>query len=237
MTYDLKAIKDEDAVAFARTFLERYLAPAFGARSKSEIDLLVFSCLIDAKLIKPEGPIYHIARGLNITPVRARGLLLNWQLRSSPASDMDSAIIAALKKTRFSADGSLMTFGVESPLLKEEITARLRTKGIFPDASFSKELVRMPVNAFVEFLDSVLDEEIKEGVRAVLVEDKQLPDRSFKALATGVLKKLGERVADKVGGAIAESAVDTVTSFIDGLLSGDVVQATKSIEVGHFTEV
>jgi hypothetical protein len=30
-----------------------YLAPAFGARSKAEIDLLVFACLIDANAFEP----------------------------------------------------------------------------------------------------------------------------------------------------------------------------------------
>jgi hypothetical protein len=67
--------------------------------------------------------------------------------------------VVALKKTRFSNDGKLLTFGVESPLLKEEITARLKRKGVFPDASFSKELVKLPVDAFVEFLDEIVDDE------------------------------------------------------------------------------
>ena len=55
----------------------------------------------------------------------------------------------ALKKTRFSKDGTLLTFGIESPLLKEEVTARLKRKGIFADAAFSRELVKLPVEAFV----------------------------------------------------------------------------------------
>lgn len=237
MSYNLKAIEDKVAVTFARTFLENYLTPAFGARSKSEIDLLVFSCLIDAKLINPDGPIYDIARGLKITPARARSLLLSWQLRSSPVGDMRSAIVAALKKTRFSADGSLMTFGVESPLLKEEITARLRAKGVFPDASFSKELVRMPVNAFVEFLDSVVDDKIKKEVKAVLVKDKQLPNLSFKALTAGVLKTLGKRIVGNAADALAEATVDKVTSFIGGLLDKNVEEATDAIEREDFIEV
>jgi len=32
-----------------------------------------------------------------------------------------------------------------------------------------------------------------------LVKDKQLPNKSFKALATGVFGKLGEKVAGEVG--------------------------------------
>jgi hypothetical protein len=35
-----------------------YTNPAFGARSKSEIDLFVFSCLIEPKAIDPDGPIF-----------------------------------------------------------------------------------------------------------------------------------------------------------------------------------
>ena len=42
-----------------------------------------------------------------------------WQLRSTPAgSDLRPALVEVLKKTRFSRDGTLLTFGVESPLLK-----------------------------------------------------------------------------------------------------------------------
>ena len=234
MSYDSKTIKDASAATFARSFLEGYLAPAFGARSKSEIDLLVFSCLIDAKVINPDGPLYDIARGLNITPARARSLLINWQLRFVPSGDMRPAIISALRKTRYSADGSLMTFGVENPLLKEDITARLRASGIFADASFSKELVRMPVDAFVDFLDTLVDDETKRAVKAVLVKDKQLPDRSFKALAAGVLRKLGERIAGEPGGALARGAIDKASSFIGGLLSGDAKGATKYIVAGDY---
>jgi len=88
--------------------------------------------------------------------------------------------VNALKKTRFSKDGTLLAFGVESPLLKEEVAARLKLKGIFPDASFARELVKLSVEAFVEFLDEILDDDTKKAVHSTLVKDKQLPDKSFK---------------------------------------------------------
>src|SRR5258708_25741885 len=107
---------------------------------------------------------------------------MNWQLRSPAAqTDLRQNIVDTLKKTRCSKDGTLLTFGVESPLLKEDIAARLKRKGIFPDASFARELVKLPVDAFVEFLHDVLDDETKRAVRTTLVKDKQLPDKSFKA--------------------------------------------------------
>jgi hypothetical protein len=131
--------KSVNAVKFSELFVNGYTAPAFGARSKSEIDLLVFTCLIEAKAIDPDSPIYDIARALNITPTRVRSLIFNWQLRTTARdSDLRPNLVATLKKTRFNSDGTLLTFGVESPLLKEEITARLMSKGVFSDASFCK---------------------------------------------------------------------------------------------------
>jgi hypothetical protein len=236
MAVDVKAAlsKPANAVKFTGAFITAFMSPAFGARSKSEIDLLVFSCLIEAGAINPEAPEYDIARALNITPARVRNLVLNWQLRSTPAQgDLRGAIVEALKKTRFNNDGKLLTFGVESPLLKEEITARLKRKGVFPDASFSKELVKLPADAFVEFLDEIVDDETKKQVRATLVKDKQIPDTSFKALATGVLVTLGKKAAGEAGGALAgklaKPAAEKAASFLMGLLTGDARGAAKGL--------
>lgn len=241
---DIKAALAKPAVAqkFAAVFSAAYLSPAFGARSKTETDLVVFSALIEANALDPEAPVYDIARALNITPARVRSLLLNWQLRSTPAqSDLRSRIVEALKKTRFSKDGTLLTFGIESPLLREDVTARLKLKGVFPDASFSKELVKLPVEAFVAFLDDVVDDQTKKAVRTTLVKDKQLPDTSFKALATGVLTKLGEKVAGEAAGGIVKEVVGPAAkkagAFLVGLLMGDVESATKSITRDDFIDV
>jgi len=221
MAIDIKAAlsKPANAAKFTGAFIAAYMSPAFGTRSKTEIDLLVFASLIEAGAIDPEAPEYDIARALNITPTRVRNLILNWQLRSTSAQgDLRGAIVEALKKTRFSNDGRLLTFGVESPLLKEEITARLKRKGVFSDASFSKELVKLPADAFVEFLDEIVDDETKKQVRLTLVKDKQIPDTSFKALATGLLVALGKKAAGEAGGALADKlakpAAEKAASFL-----------------------
>jgi hypothetical protein len=68
MAIDLKGAvaKPANAQKFAGALLEGYLGAAVGARSKSEIDLLIFTCLIDAKAIDPDAPTYDLARALNI---------------------------------------------------------------------------------------------------------------------------------------------------------------------------
>jgi hypothetical protein len=230
------------AKTFASAFVGGYLMPAFGARSKSEIDLLVFSCLIEAGVVDPTAPIYDIARAFNLSPARVRTLLFNWQLRSTAASvDLRESLVVALRLTRFAKDGTLLTFGVESPLLREEIVARLKRRGVFADSTFTREIVRLPVDAFVEFLDDVVDEGTTRELRKILLKDKQLPDRSFKALATGVLSKLGEKVAGKAGeavaGALVEGASEAVIRpaaerleiFLSGLLAGDAAAAASPI--------
>jgi hypothetical protein len=234
--------KPGSAQRFAAAVIDAYLAPAFGARSKSEIDLIVFTALIEAKALDPTAPIYDIARALNIPPARVRNLLLNWQLRSTlPQEDLRSNIVDALKKTRFSKDGTLLTFGIESRLLREDVAARLKRKGVFPDASFSKDLVKLPVEAFVEFLDEVLDENTKKAVRSTLVKDKQLPDHSFKALATGVLTKLGEKVVGETAGGLVKEvmgpAAKKAAAFVTGLVTGNADGATKNITKDDYIDV
>jgi hypothetical protein len=238
---ETKLSEPEVAIKFGSNFAKQYLAPAFGSRSKSEIDLLVFGCLIEAGAVDPAAPIYETARALNITPARTRALLLNWQLRStSSAADLRTELISVLQKTRFTKDGTLMSFGVESPLLREEIRARLKRRGIFADASFSQELLRLPVEAFVEFLDDIVDETTKKKLQKILVRQKQLPDHGFKAIAIGILAKLGEKAAGKAGEELAgglvkgagealKPAIDRVASFLTSLLKEDAEGAAASL--------
>ena len=65
--------------------------------------------------------------------------------------------------------------------------------------------MKLPAEAFIEFLDEIVDEETKKQVRATLVKDKQIADTSFKALATGVLVALGKKAAGEAGGALADT--------------------------------
>ena len=211
---------------------------------------MVFDCLVHCGAIEPGASAYETARALNITPTRVRSLLFNWQLRSTSATaDIRNELILALQQRRFAKDGTLMSFGIESPLRREEIRARLRRRGVFADASFSQELVRLPVDAFVEFLDDLADGDNKKVLHAILVKDKQLPDRTFKAAATGILMKLGEKVAGKageelagdlakgVGEAVFKPAIERTTDFLTSLLKHDAKAAVGALTVDDLTVV
>src|ERR1700760_2652525 len=88
-----KAFDDKAAAAtFAQKFLEAYTATAFGVLPKTEIDLLVFTLLVQAGVIDANGPIYRTARALNITPAKARGLLFQYQLRHVTQAQTDHEV-------------------------------------------------------------------------------------------------------------------------------------------------
>lgn len=113
----------------------------------------------------------------------------------------------------------------------------MKRRGVFPDASFAKELVKLPVEAFVEFLDEILDDNVKAQLQKTVVKDKLLPDRSFKALATGVLMKLGEKVAGKAGEQFIGEGAKQATYFVSGLLLGKAKDAASGISTDDYMEV
>jgi hypothetical protein len=67
----------------AAGFLDRYLTPAFGSLTKSEVDLLVFSLLTEVGYLRPSDSQYDIARRLRVTPTRVRSLTMQMELRDT----------------------------------------------------------------------------------------------------------------------------------------------------------
>ena len=219
--------RPEVAQRFMRDFVGEYLHPAFGARTKSETDLLILDCLIKAGALNPAAPLYDLSRSLNLTTAKTRSLLLNWQLRSKDLKlDLHASLVEALLKTRFSKDGSVVIFGIENPLLKEDLEARLRTLGIFVEGSLTRDIVRLSASDFAELLDQIVDQNVKARLRQHLKDGQSPSDDSFKAVITRVLRTLGERSAEKVGDALVKEALEHIGlseicsagSKIEGLL-------------------
>ena len=208
---DNKKVKD-----FYENFIKIFATPAFGAISKTEVDNLVFGLLIDAGALSPKSQVYEIARDLNVTPAKARNLLFQWQLRSMGKGDvLKNDLIEALTSLRFSKNGGLLSFGVESPLLREELRSRLKHLRIYADASFSSEIIRISVEHFVEFLDDFLDDSEKRKINQALLNDNQIDDKSYKAAARRILESIAEKAVGKAGGELIDLFGDAVRGLID----------------------
>ena len=210
--------KTGGAKLFSKKFVEGFARPSFGAISKTEVDNLVFALLIEIGALDPKSQAYEIARDLNVTPAKARNLLFQWQLRSmGDGTALKDDLIAALRTVRFAKEGNLLVFGIESPLLREELRSRLKRMGVYADASFSAEIVRLSVKHFVEFLDAFLDQKTKKAMHRALIKDGQIKDKSFKAVAFRILKGVAKKAAGEVG----DELTDLFGEAVRGLVSGD----------------
>ncbi|MDE0156036.1 MAG: hypothetical protein OXI88_00660 [Gammaproteobacteria bacterium] len=221
----LTPLDDNEKVKnFYQNFIKTFVTPAFGAISKTEVDNLVFGLLIDAGALDPKSQVYEIARDLNVTPAKARNLLFQWQLRSMGNGDvLKKDLIEALSSVRFVKDGDLLSFGVESPLLREELRSRLKHLQIYADASFSSEIIRISVDHFVEFLDDFLGDIGKKKIQQALIKDNQIEDNSYKAAACRILKGIAEKAAGEAGGELT----DLLGKAVSGLVEDNAVSVIE----------
>lgn len=133
-------------------FFEFYTAPAFGARSKGEIDLKVF------ELLRERGDIdddyYKVSRKLKITPTRAKNLILNDKLRRE-SGNYDEKFIDLLKNLKFKISvnsNEIILLYVPDILFREHIKAILKQKGIIWDSSFNSEIVKIRLDDFLDIV-------------------------------------------------------------------------------------
>jgi hypothetical protein len=134
-------------------------------------------------------------------------------------------IIQVISELRFVKDGSVIQFGVEDPLLREDVAARLKKLGATADSSFNRELVRIQLDAFVDFITDLMPEDRREIVREALIK-AGMADSSVKGVLLGALAKLGVKVAGSAGQVIAKQA---------GELAGPAVKALLGSAAGAVT--
>jgi len=163
---DLLALFDDDriAAAFGREFLKAFIVPALGVLPKTEIDLLVFTLLVRAGAVDPNGSIYALARVLNITPAKARSLIFQYQLRHVSEAETDTAVLITLAKARYWKDGTNLAFGVESPLVRAAIAAKMRERGVFTDISLSGDILKVSPDQFGEVIAALLPSDIAKAL-------------------------------------------------------------------------
>ena len=186
--YDLSNANFKDLIT---EFFEFYTTPAFGARSKSEIDLKVFELLGKCGWIDDD--YYNVSRKLKITPTRAKNLILNAKLRaeSQPnTEEMYNHFLEKIKELGYKTDSknnSIIIFSLPDMLLREYLKFKLRTVGKIWDSSFNSELVRVSVD---DFLDIVSNADLKRKIKRQDVRNK-IKDAiigHLKANPIGVLK-------------------------------------------------
>lgn len=223
---------DGVAAAVGRGLVESYMATAFGALPKSEIDLLVFTLLVQSKVLDPNGAVFAVARTLNVTPAKARSLIFQYQLRHVSEADTDKEVLLALTNARYWKEASNIAFGVESPLVRAALAARMREHGVFADVSLSGEILKVTPTQFGEILASLLPSDVLKEVSKKLKKEGVAESAIRKAIkahgakiAEGFITDTGKSMLgsllETVGSGLTHhgpKALDAVIDLVDGLV-------------------
>jgi len=217
------------ARAFGESVLETLRAAPFGALPKAELELALFRAMIESDILDPSAPTFDLARRLEITPTRVRGLVYRYRLMTQGDEDdtLDD-VVRALVKTRFELTGDTITFGVEDPYLRDSLAAALKQRGIFADSSFNPETVRLSLTAFVQFVDSRLGDEDRRRILAALTHDTHVELSRFRRILKSTLAGLGKRLVGAAADEAASDLVDAAWDFTSGLFGGNAEVAAAA---------
>lgn len=225
MTLDrcIKNASEQSAKEALHLILARYLTPTFGALTKRDIDLLIFTALERIGYLEPDPSLYALVQKLRVTRAKARSLLYERELQRMGERDLDEKVRQALRRPLIQKQGELFVLEIDNPLVIDHLRARVQMLGYASDSSFSSSLVKLSDDAIIALLDSMLDDKHKERVRKEWIK-AGLPDKSFQGVMKDIFKALAKKVADEAGSRIVE---DVFGPMIDGTFDGIGKALTK----------
>lgn len=209
------------------SFLIQYLDPAFGALPKQEVELLILKLLVDLGAVGVRPSIYDLVSKLKVTRAKARRLIYDRELRSRTLEELEDDIRAVLRRPIIQKRGDLFALEIENPLLSDHLRAKIQALGHVTDGSFSPSLVTLTLDAMVALLDSQLSDTEKTLTQKALVA-AGAPDKTLKGVLKSALKKLGEKIADETGSAVAEEVSDYIGPLLDSSKSA-ITSVFKSV--------
>lgn len=152
----------------------------------------MFSLLVEAKVIDPDGSIFRIARALNLTPAKTRTLLFAFQLRTVSETDADHAVMIALTTARYRKEGDSLAFGVHSPLIYAAIRAKMQEGGVFADVSLSGDILRVSPDQFGKVVASLITPAEAQRLIHQLGKQKIFNEQTLKAAIAKLVADLAK---------------------------------------------
>jgi len=193
-------VSKEEALNY---FLKRYLEPAFGSLSKTEIDILVLELLEQIGEIAENINQYSLSKKLKISQAKAKNLLYNRSLRKyeeEQLKKMFEEILLSPKYKIHKGEDGWFWFQIENPLLLEYVKNRIQQLEHIPDGSFSSKIIKLQADAFADLIEDCIGKEKNE-----LLKRLGIPENNFKELLVGTVKEIAEQHITKSGVAFVET--------------------------------
>lgn len=223
--YCINKIPAEKAKKSLSTLILKYSEPAFGTMSKRDFEILMFMQLQELGIISMQPDLYDIVTLLKITRTKARNLLYEANLRRSDIRNPDDQLRQLLLNPILIKDGDKIGIEIGDPFLIDHLKARLKKLKHITDASFSPELIRLSVDAYIDLFEYILPETSKESITKALVEIGAKEDTSIRGLIKGWLSRIGSKIADDAGSKVAEK----LGEFLGALIEGSIDKIKKII--------
>jgi hypothetical protein len=222
---ELNSIDGEQAKAALIKIFSNYLNPAFGALPKRENEIIMFQVLQELNIFDKNPDLYSLLSSLRVTRTKARNLLYESNLRKD--IDLEEELLEILKNPILLKDSDKVCLEIDNPLLIDHLKHVLKNLGFITDGSFSPDLVKLTPIAYKRLLNTKFAGATKEEINRALIDCGVEKKVSAKSLLTGVLKKVGKKVAGDIG----EVAVEHLGDLLVGLYSGN-----KDDEVNFLNE-
>ena len=203
--------------------LEGALTPAFGARTKKELELSIVEALVRVGALDIEPSVYDLVSGLRITKTKARALLYERELRRQTPESLDEVTKGLLRRPLLQNHAYCVALDVENPYVADHIRARIRMLGHASDGSFSPNLIRLSPEAAGALVSHYLSggqrQKVESTLRKVTGEQgkaETLVSLAVRAAASTVAGRAGEELMDWGAEAIG-SLLDANQSRIESM--------------------
>ena len=209
----IDSLDSEESSKVFKELLKEYIKPAYGAMSKRDFDIILFMKLQELEVIAKTPEIYDVVSSLKVTRAKARNLIYESKLRTSTEKLVSSPILK---------DGDKVSLEIGNPYLADYLRSKLRSLNHITDGSFSNELLKMTVDAYIDLFISLLPDG-REDIEKALIRSGAKKDTSLKS----IVKSIVEKLAKKALGDIGDAVIDNVSDYLKPIIEGQITNITN----------
>ena len=177
LSQTVAALKDPQLATFSRTFLEAWTDHGFGAFSKRDTELLIFTALREAFGDDAPRSNWEWAALLRMTPARARNLRRDAYMRFADrlAPEQVAELLIDCLGSVHSLDvdfdqglGGDVRIVADNPIVEIELEPRLKSLGGYFNYERNREILRIPLRDYLALADDLLGAKGKQTFVALL---------------------------------------------------------------------